>query len=151
MKTHQDILNAQQQLIVRQNECLDLNYEFFMNLTDQIYVKAKVPREVIKIYKHGYSTEQYTNIIEEWVRLTDDGSCHMQISFVFEPITHDVEFTTIRKHNNFTLKINSKSRDNYREFDFLIGDPIDIQCIQFDEVIDFLIDSIVYYYNLRYK
>jgi hypothetical protein len=118
-----------------------------LNLVNQIKEKAKLPQGGLVTYKHN--TNKHINIVEDWMVLENDESCNMRIGIVVESIIHEIKFEIKKADNNFILKVIIASIEN--KFNFEISSLSDVQAIQFDEVVSFIIDSIINTYDhLRY-
>lgn len=137
MKIYQDILIAKENFIKRKEEYLELNYQFYLNLIEQIGEKGKVPNGGIIKYKNG--TRDNINIVEEWIELNDDESCSMQIGIITNPVSHDIDLSTHKQKSVLTLRVTINRETKEFKFDLSEQKP---DKINFDEVVEFIFNEL---------
>lgn len=143
MKTYQDIIAAQNNFYIRRrNYFLDLNYSFFLRLTNEFYEKAELPLDAMIKYKHG--TNENINMVEEWTYLDENLICSMRISLKVAEVYHDVNFFTKKIDNNLILKVLIDV--DYDEFIFDISNN-DVKYLDLDSIIEFVIVTIINVYD----
>lgn len=143
MKKYEDILDAQNNFIIRRNKYfLELNYTFFLRMVNEFYEKAEIPNDSMIKYKYG--TNENINIVEEWVDLDDNLICSMRISIKIAEVYHDVRFLTTQVDNKLILKVVIDAA--YDEFIFDISKN-DISDLGFENVINFVVETIIAVYD----
>lgn len=143
MKKHQEIIKAQEEFKTRKENYLNLNYEFFLNFINQLYEKAELPKNGMIKYKYG--TDENSNIVEDWLEVSDNGDCEMRISIIANEIGHDFWLSNSKKGN--TLKLQISNGDENRDFDYDLTIEKKMSEIKFESEIDFIIDSAINIYE----